>query len=77
MKIYPDRKVSTVKFSKLLLIDMLPVRKENFYLDLAAADRPPDNLLLNRYGAGDTSLLRPKPRAKKFSNALAWFRVYS
>jgi len=54
---------------------MLPVRKENFYLDLAAADRPPDNL--NRYGAGDTSLLRPKPRAKKFSNALAWFRVYS
>lgn len=38
MKIYPDRKVSTtVKFSKLLFIDMLPVKKENFYLDLAAA----------------------------------------
>lgn len=54
-----DLKTSTVKFSKLLFTETLPVRKENFYLDRAAADQRPNNLLLNKSGAGDTSLLRP------------------
>ena len=67
MKIYPDRLMSTVKFIKLSLIETLSGRKENFYLDRAVADQPPDNLLLSKYDAGDTSLLRSKPRGKKVS----------
>ena len=76
MKIYLDRMMSTVKFSKLLFIEALTVRRESFYPDRAAADRRPDNLLLIKYGAGDTSVLMPKPRGKRFSNVLALFPVY-
>ena len=47
MKAYPDGKMPTGKFSKLLFTEPLPVRRGNFYLDRAAADEPPDNLLRN------------------------------
>ena len=51
-------------------------KREFFSRSRADADLPPDNLLLNKYGAGDTSLLRPKPRGKTFSGALALFPIY-
>ena len=57
-----------LELGKLLFTETLPVRKENFYFDRATGDQPPDNLLLNEYGTGDTSLLGQKPRGqKKFS----------
>ena len=65
-----------MKFPKLIFYRNVPDKKESFYLDRAAADQPPDSMLLIKYGAGDTSLLRPKPRGKMFSNALALFPVY-
>ena len=59
--------MSTVKFSKLLFTETLPVRRGNFYLDQAAADEPPDNLLRNnyKYGTEESSLFGSKPRGKK------------
>ena len=54
-----DKNNSLLNFaSSLLFTETLPVTKESLYHDRAAADQPPKNLLLNQYGAVDTSLLR-------------------